>query len=160
MSIFTGNEKVTSTIVSQEAKFIGYQMTDLFNRDHEEVQAILPPKSETMGKARLFNRAHFAATCLLADLMAADFKVPLAARIVRRVMDAHRKQPEVEQWCVVHTANGNVSTLPYDQAELRTGFVSGSRLTFAMLIDLKTYADRVDRAIADAPRVIGGEDAD
>ena len=72
-------------------------MTNLFNREQENVRAVLPPKAEKMGKARQFSRAQFAATCLLADLMAADFKVPLAARIVRRVRAAHKAKPEVVQ---------------------------------------------------------------
>lgn len=159
MNVIVGNEKVTSTVVATEIDFIGHQMTDLFNRDLPAVIAILPPKAESAGKARYFNRTQFAMACLLSDLMVAQFKVPLAAQIAQRVMEANLRQPEVEQWCVVHTANGNISTLPYTEAGLATGYISGSRLTFGIVIDLKNYADRVSVAIAHAPRVIGGEDA-
>src|SRR5690606_28456183 len=99
-----------------------------------------------------------ALACLMADFIRFDMKAPLAAKIARRVMEAHQAHPDVEQWSVVLTDNGNVSTLPHDQAELRTGFISGARLNFALVVDLKNYADRVAAAIADAPKVIGGDD--
>ena len=125
----------------------------------DNLAAVLPGKPSENGKPRLFTPLQAAMFALMADLVGADFKTPLAAKIARRVMDAHLHQPEVEQWTVVHTANGNTSVLAYDQTELRTGYISGSRFTFALVIDLKTYADRVEEAIADAPRVIGVEDA-
>lgn len=119
---------------------------------------VLPGKPELTGKPRLFDPLRTAMACLMADLVSVDVKAPLAAKIARRVMEAHQRQPEVEQWAIVVTANGNVSVLPYNQTDLRTGFISGSRLRFAVAIDLRNYADQVRRAIADAPRVIGGED--
>ena len=160
MNVISGNERVASTVVAKEMGFIGHQMTDLFNRDLPAVIAILPPKAESAGKARFFNRTKFAMACLLSDLVVAQFKVPLAATIAQRVMEANERQPEVEQWAIIHTANGNISTLPYTEAGLSTGYISGSRLTFGIVIDLKNYADRVSVAIADAPRVIGGEDGE
>ncbi|MXP48436.1 hypothetical protein GRI43_13665 [Altererythrobacter luteolus] len=126
----------------------------------QSLAAVLPNKPSENGKPRLFSSLQAAMFALMSDLVSADFKTPLAARIARRVMEAHQHRPQVEQWAVIYTVNGNVSTLPYDQAELRTGFISGSRFNFALVIDLKTYADRVDEAIANTPRVIGAGDAD
>ena len=154
------NTLTPSRTVKDEARMTDNQMTHFFQLSEadENLAAILPGKSDT-GKARMFGPLEFMLACLLADLVAADFKTPLAARIVRRVKDAHMAEPKVEQWSVVHTANGNVSTLPYGQAELQTGFISGSRLSFALLIDLKTYADRVERAIEADKAVIGAGNA-
>ncbi len=126
--------------------------------NNSDLAAVFPDKPSENGKPRLFNPLQAAMFALMADLVAADFKTPLAARIARRIMEAHLSATQVGQWSVIHSANGNVSTLAYDQAELRTGFISGSRLSFALVIDLKTYADRVDEAVIDAPRVIGGSD--
>lgn len=125
----------------------------------ENLAAVLPGKPSENGRPREFTPLKVGLFMLLADLVTADFKTPLSAKIARRIMEAHQRQPEIEQWCVVHTANGNVSTLPYTEAGLETGYISGSRLTFGIVIDLKNYADRVSVAIAGAPRVIGGEDA-
>lgn len=121
--------------------------------------AVLPPKPTENGRPRLFTALQAGMFALMADLVGADFKTPLAAKIAHRVMDAHLRQPQVEQWAVEYIANGNTSVLPYDQTELRTGFISGSRFNFALVIDVKTYADRVEEAVADAPRVIGVDDA-
>ena len=129
--------------------------------DHDQnLAAVLPGKPSENGKPRLFTPLQAACFALMADLVAAGFKTPLSAQIARRVMDAHLREPNVEQWAVVHTANGNISTLAYDQAELRTGFISGSRFRFGLVIDLKTYADRVEEAVADAPRVVGVNNGD
>ena len=158
MNVFAGNEQVATSVVAAEIGFTDNQMTDLYNRDLKTLEAILPPKPDKMGKARYYNRAQFGMACLLSDLVAAEFKVPLAAKIAQFVLAAHEREPDVEQFAVVHTANGNISTLPYSRALLETGFVSGARLKFGIVIDLKNYADRVTVAIANAPRVIGGED--
>ncbi len=124
----------------------------------ENMAAILPGKPTTTGKPRLFTPLQVALAAIMADFINVDVKAPLAARIARRVMDAHLAQPGIEQWFIVVTQNGNVSTMPYDQTELRTGFISGSRLAFALCVDLRTYADRVNAAVAELPTVIGGDD--
>lgn len=124
----------------------------------DNVAFIMPPKPSVNGQSRRFSRLQAATFACMGTMVDAGFKVPLAAMMARRVMEAHLREPEVAQWAVVHTANGNVATLPYNQTELRTGFISGSRLTFGIVIDLQTFFDRVDEAIADAPCVIGGED--
>ena len=126
----------------------------------ENLAAILPGKPSENGKPRMFTHLKATIFALASSLVAADFKTPLAAKIARRVMEAHQRQPEVEQWAVVHTKNANISTLPYDQTELRTGYISGSRFTFALVVDFKTFMDEVAEVIADAPRVIGGDDAE
>lgn len=126
----------------------------------ENLAAILPGKPSENGKPRKFTALQAVIFAAMSALVAADFKTPLAAKIARRVMEAHQRQPEVEQWAVVHTKNANISTLPYDQTELRTGYISGSRFTFALVVDLKTFTDEVDEVIANAPRVIGGDDAE
>lgn len=160
MSVFIGNEQVATSVVAANIGFTDNQMTDLYNRDLAALEAIFPPKPDKKGKARYYNRPQFGMACLLGDLVAAGFKVPLAAQMARRVLEAHLLEPDVEQFAIVHTANGNVSTLPYSRALMETGFVSGSRFTFGIVIDLKNYADRVAEAIADAPRVIGGDDGE
>lgn len=124
----------------------------------ENLAYILPPKPSVNGKPRTFSRLQAAIFGCASTMVDAGFKTPLAAKMARRVMEAHLREPEVPQWALVHTANGNVATLPYNQTELRTGFISGSRFTFGIVIDLQTFFDRVDEAIADAPCVIGGED--
>lgn len=118
---------------------------------------VWPQKPEITGLPRLFDPLRAAMICLMADLIAVDVKAPLAAKVARRIMEAHQRQPEVEQWSIVITANRNVSVLPYAQTDLRTGFISGSRLRFAVAIDLRNYAEQVAAVIADAPRVIGGD---
>lgn len=120
--------------------------------------AVLPGKPSTTGKPRLFTPLKAALMAIMADFINVGVKAPLAAKIARRIMDAHLAQPASEQWSIVVTQNGNVSTMPYDQTELRTGFISGSRLAFALCVDLRTYADRVNAAVADLPIVIGGDD--
>jgi len=154
------NVKVSSRIAAEGARVAAMQLTDYYHRTEDDFVAILPPKPEVSGQARFFTALQFGMLCLVGDLVGAGIKAPLAARIARRVMERHSAAPEIEQWAIVATANGNVSTLRYDQAELRTGFVSGARLNFALVVDLKTYADRVATAIAEAPKVIGGGDAE
>lgn len=126
----------------------------------ENMAAVLPAKPETSGKPRLFDQLQAALVCIMADFIAVDVKAPLAAKIARRIMDAHRDDPTVDQRAILLTDNGNVSTAPYSQSDLRTGYISGSRLRFAVVVDLRTYRERVDEAIADAPRVVGGSDDD
>ena len=128
--------------------------------NNEDMAAVLPGKPSTTGKARLFTSLQAGLFAVMADFVAAGVKASLAARIARRLMEAHASRPEVDQWTIVATSNGNVSTLEYNKTELRTGFISGSRLNFALVVDLRTYADRVAAAIADAPKVIGGDDAE
>lgn len=123
-----------------------------------DVAAVFPEKPAENGKARVFSPLQAAIFALMSHLVAADFKTPLAAKIARRVKEAHEQEPTVEQWAVAYTDQGNVSTLPYTEAGLATGYLSGSRLRFALVIDLKNYSDLVERAIADAPKVIGDED--
>lgn len=127
--------------------------------ENEDMAAVLPGKPSLNGKPRMFTALQAALFALMADFIVAGVKAPLAARIARRVMEAHLAESTVEQWVIVVTANGNVSTLEYDQTDLRAGMVSGARLNFALVVDLATYAARVAAAIADAPRVIGGDDA-
>ena len=158
--MFPTNIKVTSRIAMDAARVSGMQYTDYCQRVDPDFINILPPKPEVNGQSRQFSATQFAALCIVSDFVIAGVKAPLAAKIARRVIEAHERQPEVEQWAIIATANGNVSTLPYDQVDIRTGFVSGARLNFALVVDLKTYAERVAAAIADAPKVIGGDDAE
>lgn len=154
------NTFLSSRIVKDEARLSDNQMTHLFQlaETDDNVAAILPAKPEVTGKSRQFNPLRAALACLMADFMEVDVKVPLAAKIARRLMEAHERQPAVQQWSIILTENGNLSTLPYDQTELRTGFISGSRLRFAVVVDWQTYADRIERLVANSPRVIGGGD--
>ena len=149
---------VMAQIVASYHANIGHwrQLAD----ENVDMAAVLPGKPSTTGKPRLFTSLQAALFAVMADFVAAGVKAPLAARIARRLMEAHERQPEVEQWTIVATDNGNVSTLEYNQAELRTGFISGARLIFALVVDLRTYADRVAAAIANAPKVIGGDDGE
>lgn len=126
--------------------------------DDENMAAILPGKPSSTGKPRLFNPLQIALAALMADFIHSGVKASLAAKIARRVMDAHLAHPAVEQWAIIVTSNYNVSTLPYAEVDLRKGIVSGSRLAFAVCVDLRNYADRVSAAIADFPTVIGGGD--
>ena len=128
--------------------------------DNEDMASVLPGKPSLNGMPRLFTPLQAALFALMADLNRVDVKAPLCARIARRIMEAHAQHPEIEQWAVVMTQNGNVSTLPHDASSLGAGSVSGSRLAFALVIDLKNYIDRVAAAIAAVPKVIGGDDAD
>ena len=134
--------------------------TGLFASDNEDVQAVLPPKPEVNGQPRYFTGLQCGLLALVTDFVGAGVKLPLAAKIARRVMDAHLFQPDVEQFVIVATDNGYVSTLPYNQADLLTGFISGARLNFALVIDLANYAARVKAAFDDAPKVIGEGEAD
>ncbi|BDI60754.1 hypothetical protein [Qipengyuania nanhaisediminis] len=156
------NTYLPSAIVAKEARLSDNQMTHFrqLAETDENMAAVLPGKPEVTGKARLFDPTQAALACIMADFIALDVKAPLAARIARRIMEARERQPQVEQWSVIVTENVNVSTLPFGQTELRTGFISGSRLRFAVVIDWRNYADRIERAIADAPRVIGGGDGE
>lgn len=158
----TNKTLTTTTRAKEPARLSDNQVTYLFQvaDTDENMAAVLPPKPETNGKPRLFDVSQAVVLCVIADFMAVDVKAPLAAKIARRVMDAHRDDPTVDQWAILLTDNGNVSTLPYSQSDLRTGYISGSRLRFAVVVDLRTYRERVDEAIADAPRVIGGGDDD
>lgn len=151
-----------TSIVKKAARITDNQMIHFRQaaETDENLAAILPAKPETSGKPRLFDPLQAALVCVMADFMAVDMKAPLAAKIARRVMDAHSDNPTVDQWAILLTDNGNVSTLPYSQSELRTGYISGSRLRFAVVVDLRTYRERVEEVIADAPRVIGGGDDD
>lgn len=154
------NIKVSSRIAAEGARVGTMQLTDYYHRTEEDFLAIMPPKPEVKGQSRFFTALQFGLLCIVSDFVCAGVKAPLAAKIARRVMEAHLAAPEVEQFVIVATANGNVSTLPYNQADLRTGFISGARLNFALVVDLATYSARVAAAIADAPKVIGGGDAE
>lgn len=153
------NVKVSSQIAAEGARIDRMQLTsDYFQRTEEEFLAILPPKPEVNGQSRYFTGPQFAALCIVSDFVRAGVKAPLAARIARRVIEAHVVQPEVPQWAIIVTDNGVVSTLPYNQGDLRAGFISGAWFNFAVVVDLRTYADRVTGAIASAPKIIGGRD--
>jgi hypothetical protein len=127
---------------------------------NEDMAFVLPGKPSTVGGPRLFTPLKAALFASMADFNHVDVKAPLCARIARRIMEAHLARPQVQQWAIVVTMNQNVSTLPYDEAKLSGGTISGSRLAFAVAVDLKNYADRVAAAIADAPKVIGVDDAE
>lgn len=125
------------------------QVRDLRNRPNPDLQRIVPGMNHATGfvewpplKAGMF--------FFLTDLMRQGYKAPLAARIAARVMDAHLASPGIEQWAIVTTENGNVSTLPLASIDLTSGFISGSRLAFALVVDLRLYSERVERALADA----------
>ena len=133
--------------------------TGLYQSDNDDLQAVLPSKPEVNGQPRHFTGLQCGLLAIVTDFTRAAVKLPLAAKIARRVMDAHLAQPSTKQFVIVATDNGNVSTLPYDQANLRTGLISGARLSFALVVDLANYAARVTAAVADAPKVIGGDDA-
>lgn len=134
--------------------------TGLYQSDNDDLQAVLPPKPEVNGQPRFYNGVQCGLLAIITDFVGAGVKLPLAAKIARRIMDAHLAQPTIEQFVIVATDNGNVSTLVYNQADLLTGFISGARLNFALVIDLANYAARVTAAVADAPKVIGGGDAE
>tara|TARA_B100000678_G_C18071591_1_gene446921 strand:+ start:295 stop:777 length:483 start_codon:yes stop_codon:yes gene_type:complete len=150
---------LSTPVVKDVARMRDNQVTHLFQMGETDpnMAAILPPKPQVAGQSRRFNETQAAIMCLLAELMRFDVKAPLAAKIARRVTEGSQRAPAVEQWSIIVTENGNVSTLPYDQAELRTGYISGSRFAFALVIDLKTYADRIEEAVASAPQVIGAD---
>lgn len=84
----------------------------------------------------------------MADLLKQGVKAPLAAKWAARIMDAHLASPEVERWSIVVTENGNTSSLPFDSIDLSTGYISGSRLAFALVVDLRMYDERVERVFA------------
>lgn len=128
--------------------------------DNEDMAAVLPGKPSVNGKPRLFTPLQAALFAIMADFNAVDVKAPLCARIARRIMDAHERRPAVEQWAIIVTFNGNVSTQPYDHTALPGGFISGSPLAFAVVVDLRNYAARVEAAIEAAPKVIGGGDGE
>lgn len=125
--------------------------------ENDDMAVVLPGKPSATGKARMFTPLQAALAALMSDFMLAGLKAPLAARIARRIMEGHRQRPEVDQWAIVVTANGNVSTLPYDETELRSGFISGARLAFAVAIDLQNYGERVAAAIQAATVIAGGD---
>jgi hypothetical protein len=158
--MFSNNILLPTKIVKEAANMTDNQMIHLrqLAESDQNVAAVLPGKPETTGKPRLFDPLRAALACIMADFIRADVKAPLAAKIARRIMEGHQQHPAVEQWAIVVTMNGNVSTLPYGQADLSRGAISGSRLAFALMVDLKNYAERVAAAIADAPKVIGGSD--
>jgi hypothetical protein len=128
--------------------------------DNEDMAAVLPGKPSVNGKPRLFTPLQAALFAIMADFNRVDVKAPLCARIARRIMEAHQQQPTVEQWVIVVTMNYHVSTLPYDEAALSKGVISGTRLAFALTVDLKNYADTVAAAIVGAPTIIGGDDGE
>lgn len=158
--MFTENVLMPTSVVNSAARITGQQMIHFRSLDDDNMAAIFPSKPPFNGTARLFNPLQAGMVCVVAQLVSAGVKAPLAAKIARRVMDAHLRQPAVEQWAVAVTDNGNVSSLPFDQSDIRTGFVSGARLAFALVVDLRLYSERVSAAIADAPRVIGDDDAE
>lgn len=124
------------------------QVRDLRSRDNPYVKRIVPRMNRAIGFVEWpsLNAGMF---LLMTDMMAGGCKAPLAAQIAVRVMEAHLAAPEVEQWAIVKTENGNVSTLAFDTINLSTGFISGSRLAFALVVDLTLYSDRVARLFAE-----------
>ncbi|MCT2557371.1 hypothetical protein N0B51_00070 [Tsuneonella sp. YG55] len=159
MTIFP-NVQVATRFACKIARADPLQVTTgLYQSDNEDLQAILPPKPEVNGQPRYYNGLEVGLLAIVTDFTAAGVKLPLSAKIARRVMEAHLSRPEVPQWVIVATDNGNVSTLPYSQVDLLNGFISGARLNFALVVDLASYAARVSAAVADAPKVIGGGDA-
>ena len=131
-----------------------------FADGNEDMATVLPGKPSINGKPRLFTPLQAALFAIMADFNAVDVKAPLCARIARRIMEAHLQHPGVEQWVIVVTMNGKVFTLAYGGTDLSSGMVSGSRLAFAVVVDLKNFADRVAAAIAAAPKVIEGSDGE
>lgn len=85
---------------------------------------------------------------LVADLLKQGWKAPLAAQMAVRVLEAHLAKPEVEQWAVVVTENGNTSTLDFSTLELSTGYISGSRHAYTLVVNLALYGERVERLLA------------
>lgn len=156
--MFDANVLFKANEAARIANLTDNQLTHLGQSKNVNLDSILPDRPGRGGVLRMAGPVRVGMLCIVSDLMASEVKAPLAGKIARRVMEAHQARPEVEQWVIVATANGNVSTLPYGQTDLRTGFVSGAALKFALVVDLRTYADRVAAAIADAPKVIGGDD--
>ena len=139
----------TNRKVSREVHLTEAQVRELRGRVDHNVQRIVPRMNHAVGFVEWppLNAGMF---FLMADLMAGGYKAPLAALIAVRVMDAHLASPEVEQWAIVTTENGNVSTMPFGSIDFRTGFISGGRLAFALVVDLRLYSERVERALAAA----------
>ena len=115
--------KVVREIIPTYDTYINHwrQLAD----ENEDMAVVLPGKPSTTGSARLFTPLQAALAAIMADFIRVDVKAPLAARIARRVRDAHLAQPEVEQWAIIVTFNGALSTLPYGDIDLCGGVVSG-----------------------------------
>lgn len=138
---------LTTRKISQQSGLPDSRAREFRNSDDVNLQRIVGRYNPASGivewpplKAGMF--------FLAADLMKQGYKAPLAAKLVVRVMDAHLASPEVEQWAIIVTQNGNVSTLAFDSVQLNTGYISGSRIAFALVVDLRLYSERVERALA------------
>ena len=116
------------------------------------------PAPASNGKTRLFSAEVDAPLlCLFGDLIE-DYTVRHASKIVERFKRAILKHPKAPQLALVKLANGSTFAQPTTDLDLASGFVSGQYLRSAMIVDLRNYRERVQREIAAAPMVIGGDD--
>lgn len=155
--MFDQNDLLTASVYGQ-VRNPPKKIAEMRSSRDANMRRIVPPYMGRSGQLE-WPPLNFAMFCLAGDLVAAEFKIPLAAKIACRVMDAHLASPEVEQWAVVTTENGNTSTLAVNGLDLSTGFISGARLSFAMIVDLRTYDDRVERAWDEFERAQDDDDA-
>lgn len=90
-----------------------------------------------------------AALCLYADLRNAQHSYPvkLAGLIASRIRTAMRANPRSNQLITVTLANGFGFTLPADNVDLSSGFNTGGFVSTALLVDVRNYRERVERAI-------------
>jgi len=147
--VFNQKSVLTTRKVSKLVHLTDAQVGELRGRPDPNIQRVVPRMNNAVGWLE-WPPLNVGMFCLVADLMAGGYKAPLAAQIAVRVMDAHLASPEVEQWAIVTTENGNVSTMPFATIDLHPGFISGGRLAFALVVDLRLYSERVERALAAA----------
>lgn len=156
--MFQSNTIIKSSVVFPEARIDHKRQSDIYDRADEHHVALLGDKAKC-GGARYFTPLQFACICLYSDLLQFGIKGPLAAKIANRVRESAEEYPKAEQFALTVLMNTSISVLPVEAVELSTGQHQGIAIAFAIVIDLKNYAARVNKAIADAPRRVGDGDA-
>ena len=88
-----------------------------------------------------------AALCGYADLIRAGYPVKLAGLIISRIRTGMRAYPDADQLVTVTLQNGFSFTMPAGDLDLSSGFSTGGFMTTALLVDVRNYRERVQRAI-------------
>ncbi|GLJ00469.1 hypothetical protein [Sphingobium sp. BS19] len=96
--------------------------------------------------------------CIFGDLIV-DYTIRHASSIVGKIKQVMEATPSADQISIVSLANGSTFTQPTADLDLASGYVGGQFVRSVMTFDVRNYRDRAERAVADLPVVIGGDDA-
>jgi hypothetical protein len=99
-----------------------------------------------------------AAELFFIDHRKGGYSVKIAGTLATRLRAGMREHPEADQLTLITMENGATSALPSDSVDLSTGFISGSFLHTALVVDVRRLRQRVQRLIEANSQLVGEHD--